>query len=75
MAEHTPGIVDTTKIYTLPALARATGWGKAGIRSARRKGLIVRYASGKAFVLGTDIAEFLRSCPSESPTAAKVTPR
>lgn len=75
MADPTSGIIDTANIYTLPALARATGWGKAGIRSARRKGLVVRYASGKAFVLGSDVAEFLRTCPCESPTAAKVTPR
>ncbi len=40
--------------YGLAELQKRTGLGKAAMRTARRKGLQVRYVAGRAFVRGED---------------------
>ncbi|WP_166822606.1 hypothetical protein [Thalassoroseus pseudoceratinae] len=45
--------------YPLEVFFRMTGWGRDSLRKARRKGLRVRYAGGRGFVMGTDFLAYL----------------
>ncbi len=46
-------------VYPLPVFEQMTGLGKAALRSARRAGLMVRYVSGRGWVLGRDWIDFV----------------
>ena len=54
-----PGVIARGETYTLPDFKRRTGLGDNSLRLARRAGLRVIYAHGKAFVLGDDWHAYL----------------
>ena len=54
------GVVSTEAIYSLEALRDRLSVGEAWLRTARAAGLRVRYHGKRAFVLGSDLEEFLR---------------
>jgi len=58
-APQTPGEIDGNKLYTLRELCRRLGWSVAAFRSARRKGLSVRYMAGRGYVKGDDLITFV----------------
>jgi hypothetical protein len=58
--------------YRLAEFMKLIGIDKAGVRSLRRKGLRVRYCGRSCFVTGEDWVEFLRTCPTESPTISRL---
>lgn len=51
------------EIVSLSELRSRLGLGPAAIRTARRQGLTVRRFGRKKFVLGSDLASFLRARP------------
>ncbi len=55
------GVVSTQAIYSLEALMDRLDVGEQWLRSARREGLRVRYHGKRAFVVGVDLEQFLRS--------------
>lgn len=58
-AAQAPGEIDGNKLYTLRELCRRLGWSAAAFRSARRKGLTVRYMAGRGYVKGDDLISFV----------------
>jgi hypothetical protein len=56
----THGVVNRDGIYTLAAVADRLGVGEAWLRTARGKGLPVRRIGRRAFVLGSELHEFLK---------------
>lgn len=54
-----PGEIVAGRLYTLPELCRRLGWSKAAFRSARRKGLAVRYMAGRGYVEGQTVIDFV----------------
>ena len=54
-----PPAIESGRAYTLPAFRQVTGLGLAAMRTARRRGLRVRHAHGKAFVVGADFLDYL----------------
>jgi hypothetical protein len=59
--------------YPLASFAKLSGLGKAGIRSARRAGLPIRYVGNKPFVLGSDWLTWLATRPTTAPSARTAT--
>lgn len=57
----TRGVIDATACYTLDALRDRLGITDAWLRTARRRGLRVRYAGRRAFVIGADFIGYLAS--------------
>ena len=55
------GTVEDGVSYTLPEFMRRVGLAEWGMRSARRAGLRVTRVGNRAFVLGADWHDFLRS--------------
>jgi hypothetical protein len=55
----TQGVVSTTAVYSLDALKDRLGISDAWLRTARRRGLPVRYAGKRGFVAGSDFAKYL----------------
>lgn len=58
-AQAPPGEIDGSKLYTLRELCTRLGWSSAAFRSARRKGLSVRYMAGRGYVKGDDLITFV----------------
>lgn len=58
-ARKVPGEIDGNKLYTLRELYRRLGWSAAAFRSARLKGLTVRYMAGRGYVKGDDLISFV----------------
>jgi hypothetical protein len=54
------GVIDASSIYTLDAMKDRLGVGDAWLREARRRGLRIRYRGRRAFVIGADLADYLR---------------
>jgi len=50
--------------YTLTNFQRITGFGRHALRTAKKQGLVVKYAGGRAFVSGNDFIEYLNSLDS-----------
>jgi hypothetical protein len=57
----TQGVIDASAVYTLDALRDRLNITDAWLRTARRRGLRVRYAGRRAFVLGADFISYLAS--------------
>lgn len=57
--EPASGVIDSRAIYPLRLFHQLSGLGKAGVRAARRDGLVVRYVGRVGFVLGADFLDFL----------------
>ena len=53
------GVIDADQVYSLGEFRRRTGMGVWALRSARKRGLKVRYTGGRGFVCGQDFLEFL----------------
>lgn len=64
----TVGVIDANSIYTVAALKDRLDVGDAWLREARRRGLRVRYSGRRAFVIGADLADYLRQ-PEDSSDA------
>ena len=61
--EHTAHrAIDIAKIYRAEDALEQLGIGKHMARTMRRAGLKIIYSSGKSFLLGEDLADFLRGC-------------
>lgn len=58
-----PGVITAGCAYTLSEFMARTGLARAGLRTARQKGLVVRYQGGRGFVLGSDWLAFLQKAP------------
>lgn len=54
-----PGAIQPGQVFTLEQFERATGYGKAALRTLRRKGLRVVYLSNRGFVRSDDFLTFL----------------
>ncbi len=53
------GVISVTSIYTLAALKQRLDITDAWLRTARRRGLRVRYAGRRAFVTGADFVNYI----------------
>jgi hypothetical protein len=62
-----PGSILLECVYTLEELKLRLGWSTATLEAAHCRGLRIRHLGGSGYVIGTDVAEFLRSMPK--PTA------
>jgi len=62
----TLGVIDTRAVYTLPALKDRLGITDAWLRTARRRGLRVRYAGRRAFVTGADFVRYIAASQERS---------
>lgn len=58
--QREPGVIREDCAYSLEQVKARLGLGTAAIRTARRKGLIVRRVGRKSFVLGADLLEYIR---------------
>jgi len=54
------GVIEPHILYHIDEARRRLGWGKGALRAARRKGLEIRYAGRRGYVLGRDIIEYIR---------------
>ena len=59
--------IDRDRAYWLKTFLEIQPIGDTGLRSARRNGFKVRYAHGRAFVLGSDWLSYLESASTEAP--------
>lgn len=62
-AAEAEGAISASEVYGLSEFRRRSGMGDAAIREARRSGLVVDRAGGRAYVRG---AEFIRWLASQS---------
>jgi hypothetical protein len=60
-----PGMIDRDTAYTKDAFLRQLGIGEDAWKAMRRRGLIVRYDGGQAFVLGSEYLDYLLRCPDK----------
>ena len=59
MTPTAPSPIVPGTVYRLDEFQRVSGLGKAAMRTARRQGLRVRRAGGRAFVHADDFIEYL----------------
>ena len=57
--QREPGVIRADCAYDLSQVRTRLGLGTAAIRTARRKGLVVRRVGRKSFILGRDIIAYL----------------
>jgi hypothetical protein len=58
-ATASPGVeIRSDAVYDLPAL-KELGWGTAALRTARRRGLLVRRTGRKSWVFGRDLLAYI----------------
>lgn len=53
------GIIEPHILYSLATFKQITGLGTYAIREARKRGLRIRYAGRKAYILGRDFHEHI----------------
>lgn len=56
-----PGVIDPDLTYRLDALKTVAGLGECAVRTARKKGLRIRYCGGRGFVRGRDLVEYIET--------------
>ncbi len=56
------GVISADAAYSLEQVKFRLGLGTAALRTARRKGLVVRRIGRRSFVMGRDLLEFLDNC-------------
>ena len=56
------GVISAQAAYSLDQVKQRLGLGTAAIRTARRRGLVVRRVGRKSFVLGKDLLAYLEEC-------------
>ena len=54
-------------VYGLADFLKRSGLGEGGLRSARRRGLQVRYCHSRAFILGRDFLQYVSEQESTAP--------
>lgn len=58
--EQAPGgVISANQAYSLEQVRQRLGLGTAALRTARRKGLIVRRVGRRSFIMGRDLLIFL----------------
>lgn len=55
------GVIQETECYTLEAFCERAGLSRAGVRIARRRGLRVRRAGRRSYIIGRDFFRFLEA--------------
>ena len=58
-----PGSLLLEAIYTIEELKLRLGWSTATLEAAHCRGLRIRHLGGNGYVIGTDVADFLRTVP------------
>jgi len=59
-SERAPGgVISGDQAYSLSQVKARIGLGTAALRTARRKGLIVRRIGRRSFVMGRDLLQYL----------------
>lgn len=53
------GPIEPHILYPLEDLKARSGMGAVAMRTARRAGLVVKYAGGRGYVLGRDFIEYI----------------
>jgi hypothetical protein len=71
---YTPGEVHPSVLYRADELKARMGWSDSAFRSARRRGLKVRYDGKRAYVLGEDVISYLKSKQGDSRFSAAKQP-
>jgi hypothetical protein len=66
ISRPTLGPIRDDETYPLPLFKALTGLGQTAIRSARRRGLAVRYDGGRAFIDGAEYRRYLRECGKDT---------
>lgn len=66
----TVGVISAGEAYSLPVFKSRTGQSDTAIRTARRKGLPIRYSGNRAYILGADWLAFLAGQSTEAPGPA-----
>jgi hypothetical protein len=61
-------------VYPVKQFLLITGWNRAGLRSARKTGLMVFYHGNRAFIRGSDFHEWIGTRPTEAPSAVRFNP-
>lgn len=61
-----PGVIAPTNLYHVDELLARLKWSKHAWRTARRQGLRVLRAGGRAYVLGSDLITYLSKMNGES---------
>lgn len=59
VATQSPGEIVGGRLYTIKEACRRLGWSVAAFRSARRKGLAVRYMAGRGYIAGQTLIDFV----------------
>lgn len=54
-----PGEICPDVLYTLEEISRRANLGRHALRMARRRGLSVKYAHGRGYILGKDLIAYL----------------
>ena len=62
----TLGPIRDDETYPLELFKELTGLGQSALRSARRRGLQVKYDGGRGFVEGAEYRRYLRECGKDS---------
>ena len=57
--QREPGVIRADCCYDLQQVKNRLGLGAAAIRTARRRGLVVRRVGRKSFILGSDILAYI----------------
>lgn len=55
------GVISANAAYSLNQVQARLGLGTAALRTARRKGLIVRRIGRRSFVMGRDLLDFIEN--------------
>ena len=63
----TLGVVSTTAVYSLDAFKDRLEVSDCWLRTARRRGLRVRYAGRKGFIIGSEFVRYLEQEREEAP--------
>ncbi len=56
-----PAAIRPDFLYPIESAKQILGWKATAMRSARRAGLRVRYVSGRGYVRGQDIIDYIES--------------
>jgi hypothetical protein len=55
------GVISANAAYSLDQVKQRLGLGTAALRTARRKGLLVRRVGSRSFILGRDLLDYLEN--------------
>lgn len=58
-AKEATGKIEPDVVYTLQRAMMEMNWGRAAFRTARRRGLRVKYAGRTGYVMGRDLIDYI----------------